>query len=60
MEIKTGGNTERGKIPHNPDKPPANISLPLREGNNTVSDNLKKKKRFSATKFKQYGDRIPK
>ena len=50
MEIKTGGNAEKGKIIQNPKKTPANKNLQLREGHNKVSDKLKKKKRFFSYK----------
>ena len=42
MKIKTRGNAERGKILQDPKKPPANINLPLREGQNKVSAKKKK------------------
>ena len=51
---------ERGTALQDPKNSPANQNLPLREGHNKVSDKLKKKRDFSATKLKQYGDRIPK
>ena len=45
MEIKTGGNTERGKrSSQTRQNPRPKLNLPLREGHNKVSDKLKKKK----------------